>query len=99
MENDKLLKHINSFGYSLDIITHNLWIHNMRKTKRCLCVDDFGVKYHSQEDSQHLINSLKETYELKVSFSGKNYCGLTVDWQYVQDYVDVLMPTFVEKML
>ena len=61
-----------------------------------LYMDDFGDKYHSQEDAQYLINALKETYEIKVDFS-ENYYGLTLDWQYVQGYVYVSISTSVGK--
>ena len=69
------------------------------KTKSCLCVDNFGVKCQNHEHVQHLINTLKEAYDLKADFSGKNYCRITLYWNYTQGYVDLSMPTYADKML
>ena len=41
-----------------------LWAHNTRKTKFCSCVDDFGVKYSSKDDANHLLNSLKNHFAI-----------------------------------
>ena len=80
LANDKLVKYLKKCCHSVDTITPSLWTHNVRKTEFGLCVDDFGVKYYIQEDAQHLVNSLKDTYEFKADYSGKNYYGLTLDW-------------------
>ena len=67
--------------------------------KICLCVDNFGVKCFNQTDKTHLIDALKSKYEITVDETGKNFCGLTLDWNYVQGYVDVSMPDFVRDTL
>ena len=77
----------------------SLWTHTTRRTKFCLCVDDFGVKYFSKEDALHLIDALKQGYPTSVDWDGKNYCGYTFDWNYEKGYVDVSMPTYIPKML
>ena len=51
-------------GYSLVKGTVGLWRHATRKTKFCLCVDDFGVKYYNKEDADHLLNSLRKNYKI-----------------------------------
>ncbi len=43
-----------------------MWKHSTRKTKFCLCVDDFGIQYHSKEDADHLINALQEFYKITI---------------------------------
>ena len=53
-----------------------------RKTKFCLCVDDFGVKYYNKEDANHLLSSFKNNYNITVDWKGNNYCGLKLDWNY-----------------
>ena len=79
--------------------SNGLWKHKTRKTIFALCVDDFGVKYHSKEDAQHLIDALGTHYDITVDWSGRNYCGLTLDWHYKDGYVDVSMPKYIIEAL
>ena len=57
------------------------------------------MKYYSQADADHLINALQNVYTLTVDYSGKEYCGLTLNWNYPAQHVDVSMPKFVIKTL
>ena len=72
---------------------------NRERTTFALCVDDFGVKYDTEEDLQHLIATLKKNYDISIDKSGKNYCGLSFEWHYDEGYVDVSMPQYVQKAL
>ena len=45
LAHNKLVKHLQPYGYSPDSFAPNIWSHETRKTKFCLCVDNFGVKY------------------------------------------------------
>ena len=65
----------------------------------CLCVDNFGVKFFHQEDVNHLINALKKRYDISTDWEGKNYCGLSFNWNYDAGYVDISMPTYIDKVL
>ena len=95
----KLIKHLKPFGYSPDFYAPNIWKHVSRPTKFCLCVDDFGIKTFSNNDTDHLINALKQEYNIKVDYSGKEYCGLHLEWNYKKGYVDVSMPNYVSKTI
>ena len=64
-----------------------------------LCVDTFGIKYHSNEDLNHLQQTLKKYYEISLDKDGQNYCGLTLEWNYKESYVDVSMPHYITKAL
>ena len=79
--------------------SNGLWKHKTRPTIFALCVDDFGVKYFSRNDAEHLLNALREHYEISVDWKGTNYCGLTLDWNYLQGYVDISMPEYVPDAL
>ena len=46
------------------------------------CVDNFGFKYFSRADAQHLINALQADYSLTIDLSGSLFCDLTLDWHY-----------------
>ena len=49
-----------------------MWAHTARKTKLCLCVDDFGIKYYNNSDIDHFLSELIEAYSITVDKSG-NY--------------------------
>ena len=66
-----LLKRLLSDGYQPIPMTSGLFKHKDRKTIFALCVDDFGVKYHSQQDLQHLIETLRKHYEISIDYEGK----------------------------
>jgi hypothetical protein len=68
--------------------TPGLWHHRTKCTTFILCVDDFGVKYFSKADAQHLIDAIiSADYKLTIDWSGKLYCGLTLDWHYDEGYI------------
>jgi hypothetical protein len=62
-------------------------------------VDNFGIKYGSQEDVDHLISSIKKTYKLTKDWTGNLYCGITLEWNYNCRTVDILMPGYIRKKL
>ena len=94
-----LLKRLAVKGYTPIPLTNGLFKHSTRKTVFTLCVDDFGVKYHSKEDLDHLMNTLKENYDISIDKEGCNYCELSIDWNCQQGYVDISMPSYVYKAL
>ena len=95
----ELKKNLANYGYHPIAGTTGLWQHKTKLTKFCVCVDDFGVKYHTKEDADHLITSLREHYKCTTNWEGQNYCGLTFDWQYEQGYVNVSMPKYLPDSL
>ena len=96
-----LCNHLKPFGYYHVPGTHGIFAHESRPTKFCLCVDDFGVKYFSQDDKNHLINTLchQNKFNITIDKTGKHFCGLTLDWNYHPGYVDISMPHYVKKAL
>ena len=96
---NNLAQRLKPFGYAPCSHTTCLWTHHSLQTKFCLCVDDFGIKYFSKANAEHLLNALKQSYNISVDWTGKNYCCLTFDWNYTQNYVDVSMPNYVSSAL
>ena len=94
-----LVKQLKPHGYHPCPETTGLWKHKTRRTKFCLCVDDFGVKYFSQDDADHFLDSLKAHYKISVDYEGKHYCGFTIDWNYEKGYVDISMPKYIPDLL
>jgi len=69
--NDQLIKFMEPHGYYPAPITPGLWKHKSRDTVFALVVDDFGVKYTSQDDAQHLIDTIKTVgYQVAVDWTG-----------------------------
>jgi hypothetical protein len=62
-------------------------------------VDDFGVKYVGEEHAQHLKNTLEEHYKLTCNWTGTQYIGITLDWDYKKQQVHLSMPNYVKKAL
>ena len=92
---DALVKNLKAAGYSPDKYCPTIWVHTTRRTKFCLCVDDFGVKYFPKDDANHLIKSLRQNYDITVDWTGANFCGLNIDWNYAQGWVDISMVDYV----
>jgi len=97
----QLVAKLAPYGYSPMKYTPGLWKHNTRKTTFALCVDDFGVKYFCKDDALHLINAVKDNYEVTIDWEGKLYCGLNLDWHYTAStpYVDVSMNNYNRRNL
>ena len=81
---ENLIKNLKPFGYEPIPHTDCFWQHKSYPTKFCLCVDDFGMKYFNKTELNHLITSLQANYKISTDFSGKNYCGLTIEWDYIR---------------
>ena len=81
---EHIIKVLKPFGYSPDPMAPNIWSHHTRPTKFCLCVDDFGVKYFTKEDIEHLINALQSAFTISIDWKGHQYCGLHLNWNYTR---------------
>jgi hypothetical protein len=63
-------------------------------------VDDFRVKYIRREHAEHLMAALKEDYEaVSVDWEDKQYCGITLNWDYDNRTVNLSMPGYVQAAL
>ena len=96
---NNLKKNLLPFEYVPFEETVGLWNHKKRRTKFCVCIDDFGIKSFSNNDRDHLLNTLKAHYKITVDLSGSNYCGMTFNWCYNEGYVDISMPQYIRKAL
>ena len=71
-------------GYCPSCYAPNIWVHTAKPTKCYVCVDDFGVKYTSDVDTDHLIRALKISYQITVDTKGSGFCGLHLDCYYTK---------------
>ncbi len=67
-------------GYCQSQITPGLWKHESRPTIFTLVVENFAIKYLTDEDAHHLINTFKKNYKCAVDWENKRYCGVTFKW-------------------
>lgn len=96
----KLVNNLAPHGYRPCKYSVGLWRHDTLPTKFCLCVDDFGIKYYDKKDANHLLSALRTSgFTVSTDWEGKNYCGLTFDWNYDKGYVDISMPDYVKEAL
>jgi len=94
-----LEQHLNMHGYSQSKALPGLWTHTTRQISFTLVVDDFGVKYVGREHVIHLIDILKQNYEISEDWSGRKYIGITFDWDYLNRRVHLSMPGYITKAL
>ena len=79
---DLLCERLAQDGYAPSLLSPNIWGHKTRRTKFCLCVDDFGIKYFTKDDIHHLLNSLKSITQFQKTgpveiIAGSSYNGIT----------------------
>ena len=96
---NQLVTKLQPFGYYPVPNTNGLWRHHTRKTRFCLCVDDFGIKSFNNDDTQHILNALRASYKISTDMKGENYCGLTIRWNYDKGFVDISMPNYIKNLL
>ena len=82
LANKLLRKRLLPHGYFECNNTPGLWKHEWRPISFTLVVDDFGVKYVGKEHADHLIQCIKQKYELTEDWSGNLYCGIRLTWDY-----------------
>jgi len=92
-------QHMARHGYNQSKIVPGLWMHDTRQTTFTLVVDDFGVKYTSKADAQHLIDALQEDYQITIDWTSAKYIGIMLDWDYVRCKVHLTMPKYIAKAL
>ena len=82
------------------LLMPGLFTHTTRPvTFSLVVVDDFGTKYGSKADAEHLIETLKKWYTITIDWSGSLYCGLSLAWDYARRTVDVSMPGYIARAL
>ena len=97
LANELLQKRLDPHGYYKVQHTPGLWKHESLPIQFTLVVNNFGVKYVGKDNALHLINALKINYDIETDWKGHLYCGITLDWNYKDGYVDTKMPCYAMK--
>jgi hypothetical protein len=99
LANNLIVTRLAPHGYRPCTHTHGVWRHDTKPVTFTLVVDDFGIKYLGKENADHLLNALKEHYEVTEDWSGRLYCGISLDWNYDNKTVDLSMPGYIANSL
>ena len=99
LANRLLKERLKKDGYFELPHTPGLWKNDWRPITFSLVVDDFGIKYVGEQHFDHLIAAIKRDYTVEVDETGGLYCGISLDWNYAEGYVDISMPGYVLKQL
>ena len=92
--------HLSLHGYKESSVTPGLFKHDTRDISFTLVVNDFGIKYNGKEHADHLIRILRSKYTaVATDWEGKLYCGITLNWNYREGYVDISMPGYIQRLL
>ncbi len=84
-------------GYKPCALTPGLWHHTTQNIIFSLLVDDFGIRYSTRADADHLVATLKSAYEVSLDWTGSQYCGLSLNWDYLARTCDMSMPGYIER--
>jgi hypothetical protein len=87
------------FGYYESVNTPHLWYHESQLISFILIVNNFGIEYASQDYVDHFISSIKKTYTLTEDWMGNLFFGITLEWDYDCQMVDISMPGYIIKKL
>jgi hypothetical protein len=96
---DRLFAHLEKHGYTQCKHTTCLFRHDTRDIKFALVVDDFGVKYKSKDDADHLIGVLQLLYEIKINWKGDKYLGWAIKYDRTAHTLSISMPHYVARAL
>ena len=99
LANNLLEKRLSKHGYRQSKLVPGLWRHDTRPIQFALVVDDFKVKYVSEEYANHLKWVLEEHSTLTCDCMGTRYIGITLDWNYMKGRVRLSMPKYAMKAL
>ena len=91
--------HLAKFGYYKCKFTPRIYGNKTRKPTFTLVVDDFGTKYNTKDDANHLLNCLRSLYDITTDRTGTLYIGFTLHWDYIHRTVCLSMPGYIEKTL
>jgi hypothetical protein len=99
LDNQFLARRLAIHVYHQTKFTPDLWQHVARPIQFTLVVDDFGVQYVGEEHAHHLISALETYYTVSKDWTKGLYCGITLHWDYVNNYVDLSMPGYIKDAL
>ena len=98
LSNDLLATRLEATGYVQAKTTPGLWSHKTRPIRFCLVVDDFGVEYVGEENAKHLINTLKQYYNIEEDWEGTSFLNIELEWDYQRRTCRLSMKNYIEEV-
>ena len=99
LANEILVHHLAPYGYAPVQHTPSLWKRESNGILFALVVDDFGIKSTSDSATSHLLQALRDEYQITVGPSGTKFLGFILDWDYSARKVYLSMPNYVQHAL
>ena len=96
--NQELRAHLKPYSYEPVRHTPGLWRCTKTDSMFTLVIEDFLIQYTSKF-TDHLIDALKQKYEITIYWEAKIYIGITLKWNYDKQTVQLSMPQYVPKAL
>ena len=76
------MHHLAPYGYAPVQHTPYLWNHESNGILFALVVDGFGIKSTSDSATSHLLQALRDKYQITVDPRGTKFLGFVLDWDY-----------------
>ena len=92
---NQLISHMKPNGYYSAPFMTGIWAHKTRRSKCCLCVGDFRVKYLTKSSSRFP----KKHCAISTYSEGRNYPVLAIDLNDSRGYFEISLPEYVKKLL
>ena len=99
LANKLLEQRLMAQGFYQCQFTPGLWRHVWMPITFVVVVDDFGVKSEGKQNAKYLIDTLTNHYEISIDWAGKLFCGVSLNWNYANRWVDLAMPKYITKTL
>jgi hypothetical protein len=97
---DRLVKHLANNGYHQAPNTPCLFKHANNSVTFTLVVDDFGIKYISTDDADHLLRVLRQLYVMTEDRAAtQKYVGITISHDRRNGNMTLAMPGYVNKAI
>ena len=96
---DELVQHLELHEYIQSPKVPCLFRHKTRSTAFSLVVDDFGIKFATQTDADHLLDTLRKKYAITVDQTGSKYLGFTIKHNRAKRNITLSMPSYIPKLL
>ena len=98
LSNERLVSLLSQWGF-IQTSTPCLFRHPTRSIAFVLVVDDFGIKYHSRDDFDYLVQCLSTLYHVKAHPLATSFLGLRVDHDRDLRTLSLSYPGYVDSLL
>ena len=62
-------------------------------------VDNFVIKYSRNNDIQHVLSALQETYTISLDMEGELFFGINLKWDCIKHSLQLSMPDYIRLAL